>query len=113
MTHRRGRVHIALLLLIVSACSSNRYVRGHGSAPEYDVTIVNNCSRFTARLYLDDEYRNRHKIDVRSRPVGTKPRTMRLPAGRHTYHVEFHEFDNIKLHEGSFVVTGPARYMMC
>lgn len=103
---------VAIVLLTTGCFSSGRYLYGRGG-PEYDVTIVNNCSRFTARLYLDDEYRNRQKIDVKPRPVGSKPRSMRLPAGRHTYHVEFNEFDAIKIHEGSFVVRGPSRFEMC
>lgn len=110
---RRMPLGLPLVLVLVTACfSSGRYLYGRGG-PEYDVIIVNNCSRFTAQLYLDDEYRNRQKIDVKVRSVGSKPRTMRLPAGRHTYHAEFREFDNIKVREGSFVVRGPARYEMC
>lgn len=112
MTNRGGRTRIALLCLVVTACSSNRYLHGRGG-PEYDVTIVNNCSVYTARLYLDDEYRNRRKIDVRWHGIGTKPRTMRLPAGPHTYHAEFHELENIKVREGSFVVRGPSTFRMC
>ena len=112
MTVRHLRPWFALVVVALTACSSNRYLRGRGG-PEFDVTIVNNCSRFTARLYLDDEYRNRMKIDVRSRGIGSTPRTFRLPAGPHTYHAEFHEFDNIKIREGSFVVRGPSRFSMC
>ena len=103
---------MAVVLLTAGCMSSGRYLYGRGG-PEYDVTIVNNCSRFTAQLYLDDEYRNRNKIDVKVRAIGSKPRTMRLPAGRHTYHVEFKEWDAIKIHEGSFVVRGPQRIAMC
>ena len=102
-----------VLVTTVSACASNRYVSKNGGAPEYEIRVVNNCSRFTGRLYIDEEYRNKHKIDVKPRSVGTKPRAMRLPAGFHRYYVEFREFEGIRYHEGSFTVRGPATFRMC
>lgn len=102
------------LVLVATACASGRYINKNGGAPQYSVTMVNNCSRFTARLYIDEEWRNRHKIDVKPHPVGTKPRTMRLPAGRHAYYIEFHEFEEIKIRQGTFtVVREGQRLEMC
>lgn len=109
----RGVLGGVVLVLLASACASNRYVSKNGGAPQFEIRVVNNCSRFTGRLYIDDEYRNKHKIDVKPRSVGSRPRTMRLPAGPHRYYVEFREFDVIKYHEGTFNVSGPATFRMC
>lgn len=109
----RGGLSGVALVLLASACASNRYVSKNGGAPQVEIRVVNNCSGITGRLYIDDEYRNKHKIDVKPRSVGSRPRTMRLPAGPHRYHVEFREFDVIKYHEGTFNVIEPATFRMC
>lgn len=105
----------AVLLTALAGCfASSRYINKNGGAPIYSVTMVNNCSRFTARLYIDEEWRNRHKIDVKPHYVGSKPRTMRLPAGRHAYYIEFHEFEEIKIRQGSFRVQRDGQVLeMC
>ena len=105
----------AVLLAAMTGCfGGTRYINKNGGAPLYSVTMVNNCSRFTARLYIDDEYRNRHKIDVKPHPVGSKPRTMRLPAGTHAYYIEFHEFEEIKIRQGTFRVQRDGQVLeMC
>ncbi len=103
-----------LLMFGAISCVSNHYVKKNGGAPQYDVIFVNNCSRATGVLYLDDEYRNRRKIDVKARHlIAGRPRTFRIPGGPHTYHVEFNEVDGIRVMEGSFVVESASRLRMC
>jgi hypothetical protein len=103
----------AALAMLGAACGSNRYIAKNGGAPLYEVSFINTCSRFTGRLYLDEERQNRRKIDVKARAVGSRPYTMRLAAGPHRYYVEFREFEETKFKEGTFVVTGPTRFSMC
>jgi hypothetical protein len=112
---RQSRVVLVglALLIFASACASNRYVHKNGGAPLHEVRFVNTCSRFTGRLYIDDEYRNKHKIDVKSRAIGSRPYTMRLAAGSHRFYVEFREFESIKFKEGTFLVRGPSIFEMC
>jgi hypothetical protein len=114
MLRRREVAGAVVLLCAATACASGRYINKNGGAPIYDVTMVNNCSRFTARLYIDEEYRNRRKIDVKPHPVGSKPRTMRLPAGVHSYYIEFHEFEEIKIRQGTFTIRRDGQVLeMC
>jgi hypothetical protein len=111
----RARLACAMLLPLLSGCvTTNHYVKKNRGAPEYEIRIVNNCSPATAVLYLDDEYRNRRKIDVKARRIAANsPRTFRIPGGPHTYHVEFNELNGIRVREGSFVVEAAATYRMC
>ena len=110
---RQGMIG-TLLMFGAIGCVSNHYVKKNGGAPQYDVIFLNNCSRATGVLYLDDEYRNRRKIDVKARRlVADQPRTFRIPGGRHTYHVEFSEVGGTRVMEGSFVVESASRLRMC
>jgi hypothetical protein len=102
-----------LLSMAASACASNRYVSKNRGAPEYDVTIVNNCTRLTVKLWFDNEYRSRHKIDVRARRIAGRPETYRLPAGKHSYHLEWDDVSAIRVREGTFVVQGVETFSMC
>lgn len=105
---------VGLCAVLGGCVGSTRYINKNGGAPWYTVTMVNNCSRFTARLYIDEEARNRHKIDVKPHSVGSKPRDMRLPAGVHAYYIEFHEFDEIKIRQGTFTIRREGqRLEMC
>lgn len=99
-------------VLSLGACGANRYVNNRGST-EYAVTIVNNCSRYTVQIWIDDEWSNRRKIFVPNRYIGSRPQTFSLPGGRHFYHLEFTDGDGKRIHEGSFTVSGNARFSMC
>lgn len=113
MRHVRAGMVAVTLAVLTSACTTTHYVNKNGGAPMHNVTFVNTCSRFTGLLYLDNEYQNRRKIDVKPRAVGSRPYTMKLAEGPHRYHVEFREFEETKFKDGSFMVRGPSRFEMC
>ena len=74
---------------------------------------MNRCSPLTVRVWIDDEWRNRRKIDVKARSVGTRPQTFPIPEGRHFYHAEWGTSSGMEIREGSFTVTGPGRMRIC
>ena len=110
----RAILALALLLTTASGCVSNHYVRKNGGAPLYEVRIINNCSAATGVMYLDDEYRNRRKIDVKPRRIiANRPQTYRIPGGRHTYRVEFDEVASTRVMEGAFIVEESSILRLC
>lgn len=110
----RVRLAMAVLPLFTAGCASNRYVRKNGGAPVYEVQFVHQCSAYSGRVWIDDEYNNRHKIDVKARFMGSRPLKLKLPGGPHTFHAEFREPANIQVQTGSFVVReAGATFRMC
>jgi len=112
MPRFRAVLLFAALSFVASACASNRYVANRDGRI-YDVTLVNSCSPYTVRVWIDDEWSNRRKIDVKPRTVGTRPQTFPIPEGRHFYHAEWGVPGGTQINEGSFMVTGPGRMRIC
>lgn len=112
MPRSRAVLFVVALLFVANSCASNRYVTNRDGRM-FDVTLVNTCTRYIVRVYIDDEWQNRRKIDVKPRAVGSQPRTFQIPEGRHFYHAEWNDDTEIQIREGSFTVTRAGRMQIC
>jgi hypothetical protein len=112
MPRSRAVLLVVALLFVSNACASNRYVTNRDGRI-FDVTLVNSCSPYTVRVWIDDEWQNRRKIDVKARVVGTRPQTFPIPEGRHFYHAEWGVPGGTEIREGSFNVSGSGRMQIC
>ena len=83
-----------LLLLVallgsVAGCTTQRFITTTRGAPVYVLTLVNDCREPMAHIFLDLEYENKERPDVRPRRIRRgESSTFRLTAGRHTYVAE-------------------------
>lgn len=80
---------LGVLLVSVAGCTTKRFITTTRGAPVHVVTFVNNCREPMVHIFLDLEYENKERPDVRPRRIKRgESSTFRLSAGRHMYVAE-------------------------
>ena len=80
---------LGALLGSVAGCTTKRFITTTRGAPLHVVTFVNACREPMAHIFLDLEYENKERPDVRPRRIKRgESSTFRLTAGRHQYVAE-------------------------
>lgn len=80
---------LGALLGSVVGCTTKRFITTTRGAPLHVVTFVNSCREPMAHIFLDLEYENKERPDVRPRRIKRgESSAFRLTAGRHLYVAE-------------------------
>ena len=80
---------LGVLLASGAGCTTKRFITTTRGAPVHVVTFVNACREPMMHIYLDLEYENKERPDVRPRRIKRgESSAFRLTAGRHLYVAE-------------------------
>ena len=89
----QGLLSRLALAVGLSGCATTRFVNKPRGATVYAVRLVNDCTRGTANVYFDGEYRNKGRLDVKPRKIAHgEAKVFELAEGRHNVDVELLSF---------------------
>ena len=117
MSRFAGRLLLlGVLLASVTGCTTKRFITTTRGAPLHVLTFVNDCREPMAHIFLDLEYENKERPDVRPRRIKRgESSTFRLTAGRHMYVAELFSAsgDITRVTQPPFLLNRDATIRVC